>query len=141
MDGIKYDLGKSQFTLVPMSIFSLIPEEWDEGVEDMYQELVLQYQMSSYHNVIVTSSRIASSVVAGYGRLGALRKLADLYGYGASRYGIDNWKGLDSARVVNALGRHIESRISGGGYDPETGFPQDIHILWNCITLNYLLGE
>ena len=61
-----------------------------------------------------------------------LRALAEVYTFGAAKYGDNNWrKGLDHGRLYAATMRHLETDRSGEYLDPESGLPHLAHAFWN----------
>lgn len=65
----------------------------------------------------------------------ALRELASLFTWGASKYGAWNWaKGLSWSETMDSLIRHQEKWLKREELD-ESGFNHDVHILWNAIVL------
>jgi len=65
----------------------------------------------------------------------ALRELAGLFTWGASKYGAWNWsKGLSWSETMDSLMRHQERWLARDEVD-ESGYHHDVHILWNAVVL------
>jgi hypothetical protein len=59
----------------------------------------------------------------------ALVAEAQVWGFGAKKYGLNNWRGgLSVLRICNALLRHTVAIISGEDIDPESGLPHAAHV-------------
>lgn len=59
---------------------------------------------------------------------GAEAGVADVYTYGAKKYGDRNWQqGIHVSRLYAALRRHTEALIAGEDIDPESGRPHWFH--------------
>lgn len=64
-------------------------------------------------------------------------KKARVYGFGAEKYEINNWrKGIAWSRVIGACLRHILAWIGGENKDPETGLS---HLAHAACCLDFLL--
>jgi len=66
-----------------------------------------------------------------------LKALAEIYTYGANKYGDNNWQKLKKFddRYTAALMRHDNSRRSGEKRDQESGFLHSAHMLCNAAFL------
>lgn len=60
---------------------------------------------------------------------------------GANKYSKDNWKGLETKRLENALLRHVLTYMSGEKLDQETGKAHLIHALTNILFLEWKRNE
>ena len=61
----------------------------------------------------------------------AILRLAEVFGYGAEKYGEDNWrKGRDPVRLYDAAMRHLLAWMEGERVD-ESGCSHLAHALWN----------
>lgn len=67
----------------------------------------------------------------------AAKALAVVLTYGAKKYSVDNWRGVEDfhARYTAALYRHIEAWRSGELYDQESGIHHLAHALCNLVFL------
>ena len=66
----------------------------------------------------------------------ALNEVAQVFGYGAGKYGDYNWMdGLKWSRLVAASLRHITAWISGEQNDPESGLNHLSHAACNILML------
>lgn len=64
----------------------------------------------------------------------ALEQIAQVLGFGASKYERDNWrKGIRYTRLVDAMLRHAFAIADGEDIDPESGLPHAAHI--GCCTM------
>jgi hypothetical protein len=62
-------------------------------------------------------------------------RLADVFGYGAGKYGENNWRlGLEPERLYDAAMRHLLSWMDGESHD-ESGCPHLAHALWNVAVM------
>lgn len=65
-----------------------------------------------------------------------LRKLAQVYTFGAKKYNDFNWlKGGPWRNFIQAMQRHIERFRAGEDTDPESGIDHLAHAAWHCMTL------
>lgn len=61
---------------------------------------------------------------------------AHVWGYGATKYGLHNWrKGMSITRILSCLQRHLTAIKQGEDYDPETKQPHAAHIRTNAAML------
>jgi len=68
--------------------------------------------------------------------LSALTQLAEVLGFGAIKYGDNNWKsGLDYNRLYGATLRHLFAWWGGEVNDPESGLPHLSHAMCNIAFL------
>ena len=74
-----------------------------------------------------------------------MEAIVEILTFGASKYGADNWQGLDNfeARYYAALERHLQAWRKGEKVDPESGKLHLAHaacnvvfLLWHEITKN-----
>jgi hypothetical protein len=69
---------------------------------------------------------------------GPLAHLARVYGYGAGKYGKNNYvKSFPYSWSLDALMRHLEAFRSGENLDPESGHPHLAHVAWHAFTLMF----
>ena len=61
--------------------------------------------------------------------------LAEVFTYGASKYGDNNWQGVESDRYIAALFRHINAWRKGERSDLESGLHHLKHALTNIAIL------
>lgn len=67
---------------------------------------------------------------------GPLLALAELYGWGCSKYGENNWRGgMAWSRCIGSCLRHIFAWMSGEDLDPESGINHLVHGAWNLLAL------
>ena len=77
----------------------------------------------------------------------ALKGLAEVFAYGATKYSRDNWKkGFPQNQLIDSLLRHLLAVANGEKLDlnPETGkagegysgLPHVDHVLWNALVLS-----
>lgn len=73
----------------------------------------------------------------------ALESVLDVLGFGAAKYGEENWKKVDDAavRYRDALDRHLAELDKGDTYDTETGLPHLAHVATNALFLLQLQLE
>ena len=66
-----------------------------------------------------------------------LNQVANLYEFGANKYGLENWKLVQNGKIryLNALLRHTFAHCRGELKDPESGLPHLCHAAWNCLAL------
>lgn len=65
-----------------------------------------------------------------------LAELAEVYTFGAKKYGDGNWlKGLDTERCISAMMRHIEEYRMGDEIDIESGLSHMAHAAWYCFAI------
>ena len=76
-------------------------------------------------------------------QLEAIDLVAKVCGFGAAKYGEDNWRLLGGwrRRYLAAAFRHLKDHVKGGGLRPgvvplddESGLPHLAHAAWNCLT-------
>jgi len=69
----------------------------------------------------------------------AIKGIAEVLTFGASKYGPDNWKLVDDAeeRYLDALYRHLEAYRAGESHDPESGLTHLAHAATNVAFLQY----
>lgn len=56
---------------------------------------------------------------------------------GANKYSKDNWKGLDTERLENAMLRHVLAYMSGERLDKETNKAHLLHALTNILFIEW----
>lgn len=65
-----------------------------------------------------------------------LKQVARVFTFGASKYGVDNWKkGFKWTRLIGAMKRHIADFEAGMDIDPESGIYHLAHALTNGLML------
>jgi len=69
----------------------------------------------------------------------AIKGIAEVLTFGASKYGKDNWQLVDNAeeRYLDALYRHLEAYRAGESHDPESGLTHLAHAATNVAFLQY----
>ena len=69
----------------------------------------------------------------------AIKGIAEVLTFGASKYGPNNWQLVDNAeeRYLDALYRHLEAYRAGKRYDPESGLTHLAHAATNVAFLQY----
>lgn len=62
--------------------------------------------------------------------LRALNAIVDVLGFGAAKYGVDNWQKVPEARqrYYDAAQRHLTAWWAGEKNDPESGQPHLAHV-------------
>lgn len=66
----------------------------------------------------------------------ALYEVAEVFGFGAKKYGPHNWRGgLEWSRLSDALLRHVNAWIDGEELDPESGKSHLAHAACNLLML------
>lgn len=66
----------------------------------------------------------------------AILGTAAVLGYGAKKYGANNWrKGLSWSRLISSTMRHFLAFMSGEDLDKETGLPHIDHVATNIMFL------
>jgi len=66
----------------------------------------------------------------------ALRDVARVYGYGATKYAENNWrKGYSWRWTYDAMQRHLNAFWEGECLDPESGLPHLAHAAFHCLSL------
>jgi len=70
----------------------------------------------------------------------ALRQVAAILAYGATKYETWNWrKGMKWSRLIAATFRHLVTFMDGEDADPESGLPHLAHACCNlCFLLQYV---
>ena len=59
----------------------------------------------------------------------ALEQTSLVMGFGAAKYGRDNWRGgIAYSRLINAALRHLMAFNDGEDIDPESGLPHTAHL-------------
>lgn len=72
----------------------------------------------------------------------ALEAEAEVFGFGAKKYGRDNYKaGMDWLRVIDAALRHLNAIADGEDTDPESGFPHAAHVRCCMAMLLYYMNK
>lgn len=61
--------------------------------------------------------------------------LAEVFTYGAKKYGDNNWQMVETDRYVAALFRHLNAWRKGEKYDPESSLSHLKHALTNAAIL------
>lgn len=70
----------------------------------------------------------------------SLRHVADVFTFGAEKYGDRNWeKGISYERLVGAVMRHVEATREGEYTDPESGLPHFAHAVASLLMLLHLI--
>jgi len=69
----------------------------------------------------------------------AIKGIAEVLTFGASKYGPNNWQLVDNAeeRYLDALYRHLEAYRAGESHDPESGLSHLDHAATNAAFLQY----
>lgn len=69
---------------------------------------------------------------------GPLKDLAQVFMFGAKKYGKGNWKeGFVYSRLLDAVYRHMMAWFEGEDLDPESGLPHLSHATWGLIILRH----
>lgn len=72
----------------------------------------------------------------------ALAEIARVYGMGAKKYDLHNWrKGYDWGLSYAAMMRHATQFWQGEDLDQESGLPHMAHAAWHCLTLLTFMQE
>lgn len=72
--------------------------------------------------------------------MSVIENITRVFESGLKKYPIDNWKGLDKQRVLNALKRHLIA-LETEEIDKESGLPHIDHIACNATMLVYLNNQ
>lgn len=64
-----------------------------------------------------------------------LEKIAEVFTYGAAKYGDNNWKDVEKSRYVDALFRHLHAWMQGEREDKESGLHHLAHAGANILFL------
>lgn len=64
-----------------------------------------------------------------------LEKIAEVFTYGASKYGDNNWRNVEAERYVDALFRHLHAWLQGEQNDKESGLHHLAHAGANVLFL------
>lgn len=143
-DGVKYDDTKPRYDLIPGEITdlrNLAPEDRpdDELVLVSMRIFWLGESRPELFWRVLSAYRRMLSVLAGVQTdRGALAEaLANVYAYGATKYGDRNWeRGMAWGRVYSAWYRHyIRRTLYGEHLDPESNLPHMWHEAWNVMAL------
>ncbi len=70
----------------------------------------------------------------------AIMAIGKVMTYGAMKYGLNNWQGVEPRRYVAALLRHLMAYQAGEMDDPESGMPHLWHVATNAAFLVTLEG-
>jgi hypothetical protein len=66
----------------------------------------------------------------------ALNEVAQVFTFGAKKYGADNWRaGLSYRRLLSATMRHVNAYNSGEDIDSESGLSHTAHAVANLLML------
>lgn len=69
-----------------------------------------------------------------------LEGMANVLGFGASKYAAMNWKkGISSERLYGSLLRHITASMKGEDIDPESGLEHLHHAACNLMFLSWMI--
>lgn len=73
----------------------------------------------------------------------AIREVAAVSAFGASKYAWNGWRGVDDGfnRYSDAMGRHILDEGSGETHAPDSGLLHAAHIAWGALARLELLLE
>tara|TARA_B110000285_G_scaffold154230_1_gene172058 strand:- start:5320 stop:5685 length:366 start_codon:yes stop_codon:yes gene_type:complete len=72
----------------------------------------------------------------------ALRELARVYGFGASKYAAHNMRlGYPVSLSFSALNRHLWAWQGGEDKDPESGRDHLAHVAWHALTMMACLDD
>lgn len=70
----------------------------------------------------------------------ALVEVAEIFGFGADKYGVNNWRhdggSTNFGRTYSSIQRHLNSFWSGEDLDPESGKSHLIHAITQLIILH-----
>lgn len=71
--------------------------------------------------------------------LDVVEKLVEIYEFGASKYGENNWRTIENGykRCRAALFRHLTAYDKGEQVDPESGKSHLAHAAWNALSMVY----
>lgn len=64
-----------------------------------------------------------------------LNSVARIFMFGAKKYGVKNYLGLEDKRIEDALMRHWYAYLQGESADSDTGESHLAHIICNCLML------
>lgn len=68
--------------------------------------------------------------------VGAILKVAEVYGFGAEKYSAHNFRrGYPWSLSFSAMMRHLWAFWGGEDIDPESGMPHLAHAAWHCLCL------
>lgn len=74
--------------------------------------------------------------------MGAMGKVAEVYGFGASKYADHNWRrGYDWSLSLGAAFRHMAAFLEGEDLDPESGLPHPAHAVFHMLALLTFMVE
>ena len=76
---------------------------------------------------------IAHEVLGAFAR--ALLEVSRVGTFGARKYAVDNWLGLEPHRVWNSLLRHYLAHCRGEIIDPESTLAHLAHMAWNALAI------
>lgn len=71
--------------------------------------------------------------------LDVVEKLVEIYEFGASKYGENNWRTIENGykRCRAAMFRHLTAYDKGEHTDPESGKSHLAHAAWNALSMVY----
>ena len=68
--------------------------------------------------------------------------LAKVLAFGATKYGVDNWRGgFPYTRIIASLERHLNAVKRGEDTDPESGLPHIDHVGANWMFLSFFMKQ
>lgn len=65
--------------------------------------------------------------------LDAVAEIAKVMEFGATKYGVDNWKNVDVVRYQDALLRHMMAIQNGEEFDVDSDLSHEAHLACNAI--------
>lgn len=70
---------------------------------------------------------------------GFLEDVAQVLGFGARKYAVDNWRnGISYRRLISAAYRHLGAINNGEDIDPESGLSHTAHLGCCIMFLNWM---
>jgi hypothetical protein len=139
-EGTKFDSKKDDYTLLPWPVVAKL-EAWDY---DMYAwtpfGAIATQEVDTLCNIFYD---LNYALTKTYSSWAGLRWVVKILGFGAGKYGRNNWMQLENAQVryTNACLRHYAAYQSGEIHDPETGMPHLAHCLCNLVFLIHFARE
>lgn len=71
-----------------------------------------------------------------------LEGVGTILGFGARKYGADNWRGgITVRRILGGILRHLYAIMRGEDNDPESGKPHSWHASCGCMFLSWMMAH
>lgn len=129
MLGRKYDTGKPRPTLIPAEVYrAVLTTPFVPRAMGPLEDIPLAMLEADWLSALDGVQDLLCPAPHPDSRLHGIDQIVGVLEFGASKYGANNWQGVEPNRYVEAAWRHFFAYCNGQGTDTESGLPHLAHL-------------